>query len=77
MALKDFETKAKKSRDSTIIKLLHKVENVAEEVFDRIGVRLITKAKVDCLRVVKFLYHKNIIVIHNIKIIIMINSFFI
>lgn len=65
--LKDFETKAKKSRDSIIIKLLHKAENVAEELFDRIGVRFITESKIDCLRVVKFLYHKNVIVVHNIK----------
>lgn len=65
--LTDFETKAKKSRDSIIIKLLHKAENVAEEVFDRIGVRFITKSPVDCLRVVKFLYNKNVIVVHNIK----------
>lgn len=65
--LRDFETKAKKSRDSIIIKLLHKAENVAEEVFDRIGVRFITYSPVDCLRVVKFLYNKNVIVIHNIK----------
>ena len=37
--LADFETKAKKGRDSIIIKLLHKEGNVAEELFDRIGVR--------------------------------------
>lgn len=65
--LQDFETKSKKSRDSIIIKLLHKAENVAEELFDRIGVRFITANKLDCLRVVKFLYHMNVIVIHNIK----------
>ena len=65
--LEEFETKSKKTRDSVIIKLLHKAENVAEELFDRIGVRLVTKSKFDCLRVVKFLIENNIVIPHNIK----------
>lgn len=65
--LHDFETKSKKHRESIIIKMLHKVENVAEELFDRIGVRFVTHTKLDCLRVVKFLYQNNVIVVHNIK----------
>lgn len=65
--LANFDTKAKKGRDSIIIKLLHKEENVAEELFDRIGVRFITYSKLDCLRVIKFLYQNNVIVVHNIK----------
>ena len=39
----DFETKSKKTRDSVIIKLLHKAENVAEELFDRVGIRFVTE----------------------------------
>ncbi|MCY4644492.1 MAG: TIGR04552 family protein [Bacteriovoracales bacterium] len=65
--LADFETKSKKARDSTIIKLLHKEENVTEEVFDRIGVRFVTLSKLDCLRVIRFLYQNNVIIVHNIK----------
>ena len=65
--LTEFETKAKKSRDSVIIKLLHKAENVAEELFDRVGVRFVTKSKFDCLRVVKFLIENSIVIPHNIK----------
>ncbi len=65
--LVDFETKSKKTRDSVIIKLLHKAENVAEELFDRVGIRIVTKTKFDCLRVVKFLIEQNIVVPHNIK----------
>ncbi|MDH4468133.1 MAG: TIGR04552 family protein [Bacteriovoracaceae bacterium] len=65
--LVEFQTKAKKSRESTIIKLLHKRENVAEELFDRVGVRLITKTKFDCLRVIKYLTDNYVIVAHNIK----------
>lgn len=65
--LLDFETKAKKTRESIIIKLLHKKENVAEELFDRIGIRFVTKTKLDSLRVMKFLYQNYIIMVNNIK----------
>jgi uncharacterized protein (TIGR04562 family) len=63
----DFETKSKKSRDSVIIKLLHKAENVAEELFDRVGVRFVTVSRFDTLRVIRFLLEKNIVVPHNNK----------
>lgn len=65
--LVDFQTKAKKTRDSIVIKLLHKQENVAEELFDRIGVRIITENKLDALRVIKFLHRNHVIMINNIK----------
>lgn len=65
--LYDFQTKAKKTRDSIVIKLLHKQENVAEELFDRIGVRIVTYNKLDALRVIKFLHRNNVIMINNIK----------
>ncbi|EQC43337.1 TIGR04552 family protein [Bacteriovorax sp. Seq25_V] len=63
----DFETKSKKTRDSVIIKLLHKAENVAEELFDRVGIRFVTKSKFDCINVVKFLIENNVVIPHNIK----------
>ena len=65
--LLEFETKSKKSRESIIIKLLHKKENVAEELFDRIGIRFVTHTKIDCLRVLKFLDQNYVIVVNNIK----------
>ena len=65
--LLEFETKAKKSRVSVIIKLLHKVENVAEELFDRVGIRFVTKTRLDILRVTDFLLKQNIVIPHNIK----------
>lgn len=65
--LYDFQTKAKKTRDSIVIKLLHKQENVAEELFDRIGVRIITYNKLDALRVIKFLHRNHVTIINNIK----------
>lgn len=63
----DFVTKSKKSRESVIIKLLHKAENVAEELFDRVGVRIITKDRIDTLRAVRVLIENNVIIPHNIK----------
>lgn len=65
--LYDFQTKAKKTRDSIVIKLLHKQENVAEELFDRIGMRIITYNKLDALRVIKFFHRNHVIMINNIK----------
>lgn len=65
--LVEFETKSQKSRESTIIKLLHKKENVAEELFDRIGIRLVTKTKVDVLRVISFLVSNYLVIPNNIK----------
>jgi uncharacterized protein (TIGR04562 family) len=65
--LVEFETKSKKSRDSIIIKLLHKKENVAEELFDRIGIRFVTHTRADCLRVIHFMDNNYLIMVNNIK----------
>jgi uncharacterized protein (TIGR04562 family) len=65
--LVDFETKSKKTRESVIIKLLHKAENVAEELFDRVGVRFVTNSRFDTLRVIRFLIEQNIVIPHNNK----------
>lgn len=62
-----FETKPKKSRDSIILKLLHKPENVAEDIFDRVGIRFITVTPLDALRVIKYLKEKMVIMPSNIK----------
>lgn len=62
-----FETKPKKSRESTLLKLLHKSENVAEELFDRVGLRFVTETRLDALRVVKYLKDNMIIMAPNIK----------
>ncbi|MCR9205853.1 MAG: TIGR04552 family protein [Halobacteriovoraceae bacterium] len=65
--LVEFETKSKKTRDSVIIKLLHKAENVAEELFDRVGVRIVTENRFDTIRVIKFVLENYIVIPHNIK----------
>ncbi|HAR44180.1 MAG TPA: hypothetical protein DCS07_16370 [Bdellovibrionales bacterium] len=65
--LVSFEAKPKKARNSIILKLLHKPENVAEDIFDRVGIRFITETPLDCLRVVKYIKDQMIIVVPNIK----------
>jgi len=65
--LVEFQIKPKKSRDSILMKLLHKPESVAEELFDRVGIRIITKNRVDAIRVIHFLEQTNVIVAANIK----------
>lgn len=62
-----FESKPKKSRESLLIKLLHKPENVAEDVFDRVGIRFVTKTKLDALKLVKVLIEKRIVIPPNLK----------
>ena len=49
------------------MKLLHKPGSVAEELFDRVGIRVITKNRVDAIRVIHFLEQMNVIVAANIK----------
>ncbi len=62
-----FETKPKKARDSTLLKLLHKPENVAEDIFDQVGIRFVTHTPLDALRVIKFLKDRMILMPPNIK----------
>jgi len=63
----EFQTKPKKSRDSTLLKLLHKPENVAEDIFDRVGIRFVTPRVIDALRVIKYLKDQMIVMPPNIK----------
>jgi len=65
--LVSFETKPKKARESILLKLLHKPENVAEDIFDRVGIRFVTQSRFDAFRVVKYLKDSLIIVSANIK----------
>jgi uncharacterized protein (TIGR04562 family) len=65
--LVEFQTKPKKSRDSTLVKLLHKPENVAEDIFDRVGIRFVTTKAIDALRIVKYLKDQMVVMPPNIK----------
>lgn len=57
--LERVEWKEQKTRNSIILKLLHKKDNVAETIFDYLGIRIVTKRLCDVLMAVKFLrmYH--------------------
>ena len=58
--------KEEKSRDSLIMKLLHKPKNVAEKIHDRLGVKLVTYTKLDVLRTLYYLYIHNVIMFANL-----------
>jgi len=62
-----FETKPKKSRESILIKMLHKPENVMEDIFDQFGIRFITKTRLNSLCLVKYLKDTMLVVPANIK----------
>ena len=65
--LHTFSIKHRKSVPSVVMKLLHKVENVATDIFDRIGVRIVTQSRFDALLVVRFLRRSNTVAFANIK----------
>ncbi len=65
--LLEFEAKPQKPLFSIVLKLLHKPENVASGIFDRIGVRFITKNRFDALLVVRYLRRHNIVMFANVK----------
>jgi uncharacterized protein (TIGR04562 family) len=49
------ERKENKDRVSILLKLLHKPENVAETIYDQIGIRLVAEDQVGVLMVLRFL----------------------
>lgn len=59
--LHSVEWKTEKSRDSILLKLLHKAANVAETIYDLFGVRIVTKRLCDVMVAVKFLRQFNIV----------------
>jgi uncharacterized protein (TIGR04562 family) len=58
--------KEDKSRDSIIMKLLHKPNNVAQDIYDWIGIQFVTRTPVDALLVVRFLRMHNLVTFANI-----------
>ncbi|MBN9417693.1 MAG: TIGR04552 family protein [Candidatus Eremiobacteraeota bacterium] len=64
--LEDIQLREEKSRDSMILKLLHKPDNVAQGVYDRIGVKLVTPTKVDALLVLKYIRRNHLAIFANI-----------
>ncbi len=62
-----FKKKDRKDREREIIKLLHKTDSLVEEIYDRIGFRLVTETKFDAIRAVRLLLDKNIISVPNVR----------
>lgn len=67
IVLDGFEVKQAKSLRSVVMKLLHKAENVAADVFDRIGVRIITQERFDALLAVRYLQANHVLMFANVK----------
>jgi uncharacterized protein (TIGR04562 family) len=65
VVLDRIEWKLRKSRESIILKLLHKKANVAETIYDLLGIRVITKKLADVMVVVKFLRDFHIVTFPN------------
>ncbi|MBI3928241.1 MAG: TIGR04552 family protein [Armatimonadetes bacterium] len=55
-----------KSRESVILKLLHKPDNVAQRIYDRIGVKIVTSSKVGALLALKYLRKNNLVLFPNV-----------
>lgn len=56
-----FEVKPFKTSSSTVIKLLAKPDALAMKIFDKLGVRFVTRNLFDTFRVIRFLVRENII----------------
>ena len=58
--------KEDKTRDSIILKLLHKPSNVAQDIYDWIGVQFVTRTPLEALLVVRFLRQNHLVTFANI-----------
>ncbi len=56
-----FQTKPFKTTNSTVVKLLAKSDALALSVFDKIGVRFVTKTLFDSFRVIRFLVSHHLV----------------
>lgn len=65
--LESFALKRSKSRASLVMKLLHKAENVAADVFDHVGVRIVTRKRFDALRAIRYLRTHHVFMFANVK----------
>jgi uncharacterized protein (TIGR04562 family) len=61
LRLHKLEWKTQKTRESILLKLLHKRANVAETIYDMIGLRIVTVHQADVMQVVKMLYLSHVI----------------
>jgi uncharacterized protein (TIGR04562 family) len=66
LEISSFEVKDKKSRDSMLLKLLSKREMVAEQLFDLIGVRIVTYTPTDAILALEILRQNKVLIFANI-----------
>ncbi|MEB3285450.1 MAG: TIGR04552 family protein [Candidatus Sericytochromatia bacterium] len=59
--------KAEKPWESLVLKLLHKVDSVAQEIYDHLGVRFVTPDKAYALLLLKYLRVNNVFAYPNVK----------
>jgi len=59
--------KESKDRVSMLLKLLHKPENVAETIYDQIGIRLVAEDLLGVLAVIRFLLDHHVLMAPHIK----------
>ncbi len=62
-----FEMRPQKTRRSVAMKLMHKTEHVAADIFDWIGLRFVTKKRADALDLLAYLRNHHIVAFANIK----------
>lgn len=62
-----FKRKESKDRVSMLLKLLHKPENVAETIYDQIGVRLVAEDLLGVLLVIRFLLDHHVLMATHVK----------
>lgn len=55
VALCSIQYREEKARDSVILKLLHKPDNLPQSVHDRVGVRMVTPTKREALEVLQYI----------------------
>ncbi|MFN8609632.1 MAG: TIGR04552 family protein [Vulcanimicrobiota bacterium] len=60
VALLDIQFRQEKARDSLILKLLHKPDNLPHSVYDRVGVRLVTSSPCQALRALQYIRHHHL-----------------
>lgn len=61
VSLSNFDIRRRKARKSAALKLLHKRGPGGAEIFDWVGVRMVTHDRYDALRVVRYLREHNVI----------------
>ncbi len=61
------ERKQNKDRTSMLLKMLHKPENVAETIYDQIGIRFVAEDRLGVLLVIRFLLDHHVLMPTHIK----------